>query len=131
MLAAAATVSRAHSGADGQLYIWRAGTRGTLLLVVHTDDLLIGTGSEGMRTYFMSLLEARFKTKVVGIAERALGCNIVQDPQAGIVRITLESYVATAAARFGVDLGDHAYDVPAPEHMVRACVTARPVSTEI
>ena len=99
--------------------------KGTLIVIICVDDLLIAANSDAMREHFMKALRGNFKIKEIGRASRAIGFDIQQSPREGYIKLHLSSYIAAAAARFSVDTSSGEYDLPAPLHLVRACFAAQ------
>ena len=117
-------------GADSQLFVLRR-DGAVLLVAVCVDDLLMAASSDALRVEFMGKLGIRFKIKDVGEAQRAIGFGIDQSPDRTFIKLHLSTYIATASARFQLDVSGGAHDMPAPLSMVRACAAAHPTDAEV
>ena len=123
------TIRFVRSGADAQMYVHMS-SRGTLIILVYVDDLIIFSSSRTLRDEFAKAISLRFKMKDLGRAVKALGMDFTQSADHRKLRLSLKSYLEGVNERFAICDAERA-DTPITRRLCSECTNAHPTNSEV
>ena len=88
--------------ADSCVYI-RKSARGTVIIAVYVDDLIIAGSSERLVVSVKSAFKNRYKMKDMGMLEYVLGVRVEQHPEKNIIQLSQKTYILDMLVKYKVE----------------------------